>query len=445
MMHLTEDDILVWLVTEGALPPDMERHSRGCEECSAKLREGLQFRETLRDPATWTEPRVRSHRSMIEELEALERRLDDERSSAEALLRVLEPTELEFRLAFPATLGQPRSDATVGLVRALIDRSFEEVERDPKRGLSYASLAVRAALLLRPDDYPLDLVLATRGQAWRQRANARRMSGELVTALEDLDRAAAEFNETAVPEPEIATLHYIRATVYWTQGRLADATKLLHQASRTFRRFGDDVRFRNAQMLLAGVIERSGDRDEAIEILRGILKHLPAGDAVFRGRVLHNLGVFLLHGNEPRAESYLQQAHHCLQAAGLRTEALRALWNLGRAARQRENFDSAARTLEKAYEEAAALGLHLDVAMIALDRAELYLAQEEIPFVQSLCQDALRTFQTADTPRFAAEAFAYLEAAAKRRKLSTDDLSFVRDFFVTATAEPGLRFVPPAS
>jgi tetratricopeptide (TPR) repeat protein len=445
MTHITEDDVLVWLVTEGALPPDMERHSRGCEECSARLREGLQFRETLRDPATWTEPRVRSHRLMIDELEALERRLDGERSSADELLRVVEPTELEFRLAFPATIGQPRSDVTVGLVRALIDRSFEEVERDPKRGMSYASLAVRAALLLRPDDYPLDLVLATRGQAWRQRANARRMCGELVAALEDLDRAAAEFNETAVPEPEIATLHYIRATVYYTQGRLAESRTLLEDASRTFRRFGDDVRFRNARLLLAGVLEDGGERRQAIDLLRDLMRAVPPAETVFRGRVLHNLGVFLLHDDQPRAESYLQQAHHCLRSAGLRTEAMRALGSLGRAACHQGNLERAADFLERAYEEATTLGLHLDVAMIALDRADLYLGRDEIPLVEILCREALQAFHDAKTPRFAAQAFAYLEAAAKRRQLSTEDLSFVREFFAGAAADPNRPFIPPQS
>lgn len=436
MTHLTDDDVLLWLLSDGDLPPDRETHARQCQECSATLLQGEQLRGVLREPAAWDEPPSPfPGPPFLDQFKVLEDRLENERNDAEDALRTLSPAELERHIAVSA--------GTVGLARALIDRSYEEVEREPREGETYAALAILAATLLRPADYSRDLVYATRGQAWRQMANAHRMSGRLVDTLQDLDNAATAFQQITVPDPEIATLDYIRASVYYTQGRLTDARELLENATSTFRLFGDDDRYRNSRLLLAVVIERDGDRQEAIDLFNNLLREVPSTDVVFRGRVLHNLGVALLHDDQPQAESHLQQARHCLATAGLRTEALRALWNLGRAARRPGDEERAGKILNEAYEEAAALGLQIDLAMIALDRAEILLAHGDVSLVQSLCRDALDVFQKANAPRFAAEAFAYLEAAARQQRISVDDLTFVRDFFTAATAHPGTLFEPP--
>jgi tetratricopeptide (TPR) repeat protein len=435
MAHLTEDDVLVWLLTEDGLPADLFAHTRECDQCLDMLREGERFRDTLRNPASWVESPAPLREDILDQLVALERRLAAERDEAETALVSLTHAELERRI--------DSGWSTVGLVRALVDRSYAEVEHEPQQGEIFASLAVRAAHHLSRDEYAPPLVSATMGQAWRQQANALRMRGKLTETLEALDHASAAFAETTVPDPEIATIHYIRAAVFYTQGRLKEARTLLEDASRTFRRFGDDERYRNARMLLAGVMEVDGDRGGAIDLLRDLLKTVPSDDTLFRGRLLHNLGVFLLHDDQPGAESYLQQAHHCLLSAGLRTEALRALRNLGRAASRSGDTGRAASILRRAYEEAVALGIQLDVAMIALDRAELYLARGEMSRVATLCSDALHTFQAANAPRFAAEAFSHLQAVAKQQQLSAADIAFVRDFFTAAHADPQQQFIPP--
>lgn len=436
MRHFSDDDVMTWILGEELLPPHVEEHARECRQCAAVLRKGEQFVEVIRDPAVWEEPPSQPESTaFIEQLEQLEDRLQTEREDAEAVIRYSQTAEIERQIAIQG--------GTVGMVRALIDRSFEEVERNPEQGERFANLAVLAASLLRPAEYGDQLVNASRGQAWKQRANAFRMCGKFAEALRDLEDAEAAFLRTTVPDPEIAAVNYICATIFWTQGRLTEARQLLEGSSAIFVRFGDDVRFRSAQLLLSGVLDRQGEHDVAIELLRELLKIIPSGDTVFRGRALIHLGVFLMQADDPRAESYLQQAHHCLGTAGLRTEALRALWNLGRAALRQGHMQAAAHTLEEAYEEAAALGLQVDVAMIALDRAELYLAQENLSLVESLCRDALETFQAVNAPRFAADAFAYLETAAKRQQLSASDLAFVREFFNAAGEDPERRFVPP--
>lgn len=438
MSHLTEDALFQYHLSSGPRDVDVQSHVTECHSCQGKLEELQSFVGVLREPEAWGNGQ-KSHsllaeNPVIESLEQIEVDLADERAAAEIVIALTPPGELERAIT--------TSDPTAGLVHALVDRSYTEVERTPAEGERFARLAVFASSRLMSEDYPAVVIDTARGQAWRQLANALRVRGSFDEALHALDESRVAFEKTPVPDPEIASLDYIRASICFTTGELDVARSLLEDACPTFNRFGDLHRYRNGQLLLAGVIERAGDTGNAVAIMQDLLKATSSDEPVFRGRVLLNLGVYLLRDDPPRAESYLQQSWRHLSSAGYRSSALRARWNLGRCAWYQGRHDQASEFLASVYEEAAALGLDVEVAMIALDRAEIHLENGEYEAVRDLCADALRTFRRVGARRFAAEAFSYLEISAKSESLTTEDLRFVRKFFTSVT-EGEVAFSPP--
>ena len=435
-MHLTDDEALLWHLEFVQAGDERADHVAACESCSSLVSETSDLISQLREPETWRIPSERSSwRASLANLESLQERLETEEADAHATIARSRPSDLEERAT---------THPTVGLVRALTTASFQSVERDPSRGALLARLGVEAASRLRESDYPPDVVAMTRGLAWRQQANALRMLGTFTEALEALDRGATEFSRTRVPAPELASLDYIRAAILYTQGNLPAAGQLLEAAIDIFRSFGDETRWRNAQLLLSGLYERQGDFERAAGILHELLRLNPPEDIAFRGRILLSLGVSMLHTDSGRAESYLQQARHCLRRAGLPTEALRAEWNLGRAASLVGDDERALTQLAEAYETAETLGLMVDVAMIALDRAELLLRAGEPEAVATLCSEALRTFDREGATRFKAEAFAYLEKSARARTISFVDLQHVRGYIEDTVARAvDAPFAPP--
>lgn len=425
-MHLTDDEALLWHIDRDSREPARVLHVQSCIPCRKLLEETQSFIEDLSADESWRDGAASEQNlTGMQEIATLEARLRHEEAEAERLIGRVTELEREVRVR-----------PTAGLSRALVSASAEMLERDPAESGRLGDLAILAASLLDPNSYPADLLAVTRGAAWRQRANTLRMRGVLQDALLALDEAAREFRKTRVSAPELATLDYIRATIYWTQGRVRDARKLLDSSIATFEAFGDETRLRHARLLLSGLHYREGDIRTAVDILRGLLRDTPTSDTVLRGRILQNLGVYLLRSDTAKARLYLQQAQHCLRLAGLRTEAFRASWNLARAEVILGQDDAAEESLRSAWEEAAALHLEVDVAMIALDRAELLMKQQDYGRVTRLCREALSVFQQSGAAWFAADAFAYLEMAARLQTLSNADLRHVRRYVETSARRP---------
>lgn len=434
-MHLTDDEALLWDIEGGERNDARADHVVSCIRCTRLLESTRSFIAELERSEVWStaEP-SRPPASLLHRISALESTMDTEEMDGRTLLQRFSIEELESR-TFPAT---------VGTARALIDASYNSAEKNPFDAERYATLAIITASALPAPEYPRELIEMTRGAAWRQRANALRMRGAFVDAHEALDSARYYFGLTRVAEPENATLDYIRATLFLTEGRLDPALKLLESATEIFRRYADDVRMRNAKLLMSGLHQRKGDSNRALELLHDLLASTPSSDVAFRGRILLSLGVATLECDPDRAQSYLQQARHCLDAASLPTETLRADWNLGRAALRLGDSDRAEATLQSAFREAGAWGLAVDGAMIALDLAELFVRRNDFRQVAELCTRALEIFTAEGVRWFGAEAFAYLERVARSESLGLRDVDLVREYIEGEDSSPR-PFVPPVS
>lgn len=419
-MHVTDEEALSWHLDGASPDEDRRRHLESCLPCSRLMEDTRAFLADIAVAEHDVAPLIHPPPELVRRLSDLEQKLESEEEEAVSLVRTLDAEGLEELAG---------SWPTVGLACALTDLSYRTVERDPLEGERLASLAVTCALRLRDENYPPDLIASTRGHSFRQQANALRVRGALPEALSALDAAAEWYRKTTVPDPELASLAYIRATVIYTQGQITEAQQLLADAIDVFRLYGDETRLRNAQLLLAALLERAGDNVAAAAVLHTLLRDSPVEDTALRGRILVNLGVCILAREPARAESYLQQARHCLRAAGLTTEVVRAEWHLGRVAMLTGRREEALQRLAAASESASELGLVVDFAMIALDRADLHLQEEEYDEVAQLCRDAHASFQRAGVRPFQAEAFVYLEKAAKSQTLSISQISAVRQYF----------------
>lgn len=433
MTHLTEATVIDRVFDGTTESPEEREHRLQCLECSEMWAEIELMTDDLSDPEVWDiAPAAPPSAEGLNKLLDLEERLAFERAEAR---RMLQTGVLNLQKAGSI-------EATVGMIDILSEHIDWLTERDPLHAEFIAEIAVDLSRKLPDEQYPRGVVSQSRGIALKWLANAARKIGHFDKALRALDQAAEWFSASPVPDSDLASVDYVRATVFLTQGKLIEARRLLHRSIETFAAFGEDSRRRNAQLLLSGIEHRSGNVELAVQLIEPLLAESGEYDSTFRGRVLHNLGVYLIDLDPNRASSCLRQAQHCLETAGLQTEAFRSLWQRGTLARKSGDHERAESILTLSYEKALDLGLQIDVALITLEMAEIALETCELSRVAELASTALADLRALDAPLYAAQAFEYLQRAAGEQTLGIPELKFVRGFFEAAGSTNS--FTPPS-
>ncbi|HEV8435399.1 MAG TPA: hypothetical protein VGR95_18465 [Thermoanaerobaculia bacterium] len=442
MAHVSEDRLLLF-VLDRTLANDadaIERHFGECEECRERLQSIRRFDEALRDPDTWA---AAPESPGFDELRRLAENVATEDAEAVLLLAEFEDASAAF-LAWTDLPSNPDYH-TGGIVRALCKRANGMCERDPRYALVLAESAVAIAAMLPESAYPAAALHEWRGEAWKEQANALHHLGRFDEAWTAIGNAEIEYGGLKHAGIGQVAVTYIRAVLLYEKEEYEAAASLAEASSAAALHLGSIDRYMRAQHLHGHIHYRNGDIAGAIERFSGVLRYGEAqGSAVWIGRESLALGnCYLLLGQLREARDSLLNALRSFKS--LRFEAEIARTDLGFA---RLLFAEGARNdaivrMRKCIADLISFRMVTDAAIGAVYLAEMLDATGRRREVPKVLTGVIQTLARAGKITTALTALAYLRETAKRRGITLEVASHVRQFINRTEYQHQLLFVPP--
>lgn len=446
MKHPAEDILIRYALDEQDALLNREElgdHLATCSECRTLVDELQQFDRIAADPDTWWLTRELLTGHARAELHEFKERLEEEDRNAAALLQPLFASSYKFAYADIARRWRYR---TGGVVRLLCREANRQCEREPLFALTLAETAQLIATSLSDDHYPAGNVWRLRGNAYVEIANACRYLGSRFPQGHDaLQHAARAYGHLLVHDAELARIAYVRSTLFWTQQRFDEALRCAHDASDQFAAIGDEEGFRRATLATAILQMRLNDFVAARATFQRIYG-AAAGDQddLTKARAGSSLADCLIHmGETGEALRYAVEAEQIFTRHELITEAARMRWIIGYAVLVAGNTRDAANRMRAVVAEFEALQLAGDAALAKLDLVEAYVALDRYDEARRLGSEILQYFKAHDMLTGALTAAAFLEEAARQRRLTRHQVGYVRDYLQRLPNEPQLLFLPP--
>jgi tetratricopeptide (TPR) repeat protein len=449
--HLSEDAIIDLLINPAPERLSKKRvtqmaHFANCERCESRYDEYAKFVRVIGDRDVWEHQATPTQNvdriAWLERMSAVIRQLSEESAGIEAVLAAAltgSPSGWKAKLAMVGDIY------TYSMVVALIARSEKTFATNPAGALQAATLAVEIADRLRVEAYPFDLVINARAQAALELAFILTYRGRLPEALEAIDRSEELFRQMPLSAYPLARAAIVRALIYRSTGRMAEAISLTHTSDATFAQFGDRERVIKARMTEAAMLIQQGRPAEALPICES-LEHepqlLPTRDYAI---VLQNIGNCCRElGHLDRAEVYLtraiaQHGKHNSTAEKVRSEWSRASTRVA-AGRVSEGIPML-REVSRAF---TSLGLDTDAALASLELAELLLATDQPQEVPAICRVLLDHFARNSMMSRAVTALSFLREAVAIGKATPALVRQVADFIREAPDHPAVAFIPPS-
>jgi tetratricopeptide (TPR) repeat protein len=446
--HISEEELALHASYPDAIEMtrrvEIERHVQSCAECQEHhdffaIREG-ELLSDLREPDSW-EPTVPTP-TYVALMELGARIAEEDRDAA----RLLKPF-LDNPIATAwATLASKRQMRTGGVVRTLCMAAHAACKSKPLVALTFADAAISVAETLPDDTYPARAVYRLRGTAWKERANALMLLGELPQAHHALDGAERAYAATPHNGLGLAIVALVRAGVFYEQGMLGEASIAAARAEDGFTHAGDDIRRTDAAFLRASILFESGSSKLAARVFRQIVErgeNTQNTDLVARGR--YALGNCELEsGNLAEAALQFNRAYAVFRARGAERERLHVEWGLARVVLLSGKPAEAVSRLRVVAAKFESNQMVTNAALVGVDMADALLVLDRPQEIVEIATHLFEVFRTAGMLTGALSALAYLKEAAASRRLSAPDLDALRTFLRRAEHQPTLLFARPA-
>lgn len=267
-----------------------------------------------------------------------------------------------------------------------------------------------------------------RSNAWRERANALRVTGDLPGALAAAQNAIAVLDSEPAADLELAMARRVHAFVRHQMNETGAPLEIIRGGIEIFRRHGDlagELRSRN----FVGVIqfdhgaytEARGTFEDALRVAEEI------GDHTMQASLHNNIGhCAQLLGDRLNAADHLIAAIRLFDMGGMIAERPHAAWGLAQLAADSGTLDRALMELTSVAADLLGGGMPLEAARVWLDVAELLVLAERHGEAQRLAVELVQRFTAAAAPREALHAFALLREAASAGKLTAKELDGAR-------------------
>ncbi len=324
------------------------------------------------------------------------------------------------------------------LCELVCEESVKAAGDNADRAVELAELALFIAERAPGDE---DWQSLLQGYAWAHVGNARRVRNDLPGAEEAFvrSRKLCEAGGSSGPGPlDEALVLGLEASLRGAQRRLALALELLDSALAL-----DHGRLRKELLISkAKTLEEAGDFAAAITVLR---EAAPLVEAAGEFRLLFivrfNLAVNLcLLGRQSEAEELLLELRRLSTSLGNDLDLVRLRWLEGRIAAGFKRREEAIILLSGVREEFASRGLAVDVAMVSLELAVLYLEEGRTAAVKLISRQMAPIFQTQGIPREALAALQLFREAAEREAVTLDLPRRLVNYLQRAQHNPELRF-----
>jgi len=344
----------------------------------------------------------------------------------------------------PEAVREAPAAQSLAAVEALLQRSWELRQDDPRQMLHCALLATGEAGELDPEALGETRVEDVRCRAAIELGNAYRVSDRFQEAEEALSAAAKHFRKGSGAHRLQARLLDIQASLYGDQRRFDLCFAALDRMIGLYRELGESHLVGRALISKAVQTRYAGDAVKAIALLHEGLDLIdPEVDPKLAVNAAHNLAWLMIDcGRYREARRILWESlrHNSKHVGHL--DRLKARWLEGRINSGLGKLDLAERDFRAAREGLESAGLAYTAAIAALDLAEVELRRKRPDEAESLALDAVRVFLSLEISREAHTAVLFLEEAARRRMMTGNVLRHVADFLRQAEGAQSARFEP---
>ena len=398
-----------------------ERESAGAREAGAAAAAGGAT-ATAAEPESFS----RILHSVSRHLDARRHALLREREAAGELLQELLPLSEEER--------RPLADEPRFQTWALADQALAVAWRwcpnEPSRALGLSRWVGELAGRLDQSVYGDAALKDLEARARMSTANARRVSRDFAAAGSDLEAAEALLGQGSLDPRLRAELLRLRSALRRNQGELGEAERLLDKALAIYRWIGDTHEQGRATLSKALILNRRGDCEESLELVRESLELIDVDrDPRLTLVALHNMGFLYANlGHYGEAERLLPLLEELCETDGGDLDHLRIDWLAGVVALAKGDARGES-TLLDVRQQFIDLGMVLDAAVVSMEVVAFYLAQGRIADTRRLADEmvALLASLPATSGRFNREAMAAILAFQQAARMENATLSLMRE------------------
>ena len=353
--HPNDEDLLDLLDESPAVPEEdrahTEAHLKECSMCTERLVEMREFVMVLRDANVWDRRvlKVRPRLEWVRQASTVAHQITEELKAAE--------TEGTGVITGPSSWWRMRATQaptthTYGFVRKLLERADRFLGVTPASAVELTAIAVEIAEALSIDAYPFDVVISARAHASREYAYALFFIGRFPDALRAVDRAERLFEQLPVPDFELARARLVRALIYRSTDRIAEAIILARSAATVFRGYGAVDRFVKAKMIEGTMLYQQGSIPEALALWNSLQDEPTLREDAAFATLLQSIGTAHTQlGHPDLALDYLTRAIEEHERRGNSAERVRTRWSLASAVVATGRLDDALPLLRQTQRE----------------------------------------------------------------------------------------------
>lgn len=383
-----DEEVLAGFLDEPIDAATRDKHLDTCSLCKRTLQSMRDTTVLLKKPAIWDRQRfsTTAKPETLAFLRAVQQTMADEDAAAKVYVARLLAGDRE---SWSARLEEYPEWRTPGLVRQLIAATDRAIDLMPRDALEITRLACDVAEQL-PES---DRVVRLRGNAWYERGYALFYTGAFHEALRALKTAESQFDQLPTADHEIGRLNLVRGMIYRALERFDEALPLIAGAVAFFREYGDVERYHSASLAL-GITHMSRRQfREALVVHLKIADDIAAG-CRSRASALHNAAICYREiGELDSAISCFSRAIVAFESAGMMSFRAKARGTLACIFVARQQFDSALDIFIELRDEFEQLGMANNVALVALDIAEVMLALGSHGEAAAACRQAISYFE----------------------------------------------------
>jgi tetratricopeptide (TPR) repeat protein len=427
---------------------NLEAHLDACPDCRKALDEHQAFDALLADAHSWPDEETDAvPPAGLRELSAMAARNREEDAEASKKLdAILDAFVSGTSDAFLwADIASDHEFYTGGVVRKLADTAFRSLFSAPLRALFLAETASAIVGMLSPETYSSIEIASLRGLAWKERANANRFLGRFDAALEALDRAERAYRELPRPEMDLASIMYIRGTIYCEQQEYGRAEPAAKQSTAAFERLGQTGHYFTSLYLQGCIAFEQRQLGEAQSIFDAVFTYWEAnGDLAWIARTSLALGnCYLERGDLSNASRRIHEGMLAFREINLTQGEIQCRWAQALVVQREGRHRTAVERLRSVRDEFAALGGVADAALVTLDIMETFLALGQPGEVRRAAGNIVSLFKENGMVTGALTAADYLKQSAAMQSVSPGVIDYIRRYFRRLEVEPELAFVPP--
>jgi len=439
MGHYDDESLLEYVDGTSPIAAEIEAHAAGCTICSAEIGSHRETIKLLESEDVWTDASPSPAR--LADVAAFAARLKKEDSEAAA---VCDEVLTGPSAWWPTRLRKAAGGRTAGVVRELLVRTRQFVERTPSDALQITTLAVELSMELGVADYPSDVVITLRAQALRDHAFVLSVIGRYSVALAVAERAEALFRQTPIPEYDLARLFLVKSNIYRCIERFEEAAALASTSADTFLRFGDRRRYVEARVFEGATLFQVHNAPRALAVFLSIEKEPSIANTTVHVNIVNNIGLCYRDLRQfDKSAVYLSQAAAEFDLLGLDVPRAKSRWALGTTLVSAGRLVDAVTVLRQAWRELETLELEADAALAALDLAEVLLSVGRNDEVPAICRSLLDRFTRAGMTSAAITALAFLRETVAIGQVTPAHVRHVHDFLRELPGSSAQLFAPP--